>query len=135
MLIQHKTAFVDGELVPIIEDHPIDHIEPLEMPDGQAERDAALKAINWMLELISADGIVAKVIALRFVMRMENRSMETAGKAYGLTRAAISKNVTAFSDAFGVPAYKSDQARATYSRTQLKVWDTRPHKNQKRNTA
>lgn len=125
----HQVGLEQDNKVLVVDDHPLEHIEPLEMPRDQAERDAALKAIHWMLDLIGPGGIVAKVLALRYIFHLEARSMDVVGRDYGLTRAAISKYCTMFADAMGVPALKSDTARSHYSRTQLKVWDTRPRHN------
>lgn len=115
-------------------DHPVEHIEPLEMPDDQAERDAALKAIRWMLETIGPAGILAKVLALRFLLHMEPRSMEEVGEANGLCRAAISKYVVMFGDAMGMATLKSKRARNIYSRAQREAWKTRPRKNMRQNS-
>jgi hypothetical protein len=112
----------DGGRVLVDSSHPVDHFEPLPLPDNQAERDAALAALKWICELIGSRGIVAKVLAVRYLLRIEKDSMAAVGGRYGMSRAAISKHVCAFADQFGLSTYKTDETKRLYSETQKKVW-------------
>jgi hypothetical protein len=126
----HPIGIENGSPVLVALDDPIDQIEPLELTGAtQAERDAAMKALFWVVDMIGGAGICAKVIALRYLMRLETRPMEQVAKPFGLGRAAISKHVTDFATAFGVTSFRSQSARQAYSETQREVWKTRPRKH------
>ena len=127
----HPIGFEDNEAVFVETSVPVDMIEPLDLSnDDEAERDAALRAIHWLLSVaITGKAIVAKVIALRYLFRLEKRNMDTVAKLYGFAgRAALSKHVTEFSNRFDIPSYRSAEARKQYSRSQFKAWEKRPRK-------
>jgi hypothetical protein len=135
----HPVAFEDddqgtGGKVFVEHSTIVEEIEPLDLSnDDEAERDAALRAIHWLLDAITGTAIVAKVLALRYVFRIERRNMDTVAKQYGFAgRATISKHVVEFSDALGVPAYKTNEARDHYSHAQVKAWEKRPRHNKPR---
>lgn len=90
-----------------IYDDPIDHIEPLRPLDPDDIADSKRNLI------LSA--------ALRYLMLMEHRSMESVAKDIGCTRAAISRTLGLLSDQLGFKALnqKSDCARARYREVQL----------------
>lgn len=125
----HAVGFENGERVLIDHSSVLDDIEPLPLPDDQAGRDGAMKAIRWVLEASSGTAIIGRILALRYVFRMETRPMEIVGQQFGMTRANISKHVAAFSGDLGVESYKSDRARVAYARAQLKAWEKRPRRN------
>lgn len=103
----------------------LEPIDPLELPGEAGEREAAINAITWLLRRIGERGIVAKVLALRFLLHMESGSMEQIASGYGLTRAAISRWLVTYADAFNMPTLKAPQARQAYSKRQLEVWSSR----------
>jgi hypothetical protein len=60
------------------------------------EHEGARKALRWVLERVGREGIVTKILALRFLLHFETESMECVGKEYGVSRATISKYCTMF---------------------------------------
>ena len=97
-------------------------------PLDEAARDAVLRALRWLLEDIGADGIVIKVMALRYLMRMERRSMEKVARSLHVSRAAISKQCTRLADSLGIPGLRSRTSREIYRRAALNAWEKRKAK-------
>jgi hypothetical protein len=117
----HPVGFgEDSESILVDTTHP--GIEPIpELPDDRA-REAACKVLLWVLEAIGREGMVTKVLALRFLFGLEPDSMQSAAKKYRVTRAAISKHCTSFASSLGRPSLRSDAAREAYSDAQRQVW-------------
>lgn len=106
----------DSESILVDTTHP--GIEPMpELADEDAQ-EAALKVLRWVLEATGREGIVTKILALRFVLRLEPESMESVAKKHGISRAAISKYCTMFADSLGMPSLRSNAAREAYSNAQ-----------------
>jgi hypothetical protein len=123
-------GFEYDHLMIAVTDDPIMHLEPPEIPPGQSERDAAVKAIRFLLEAIGSRGITAKVLALRYVLHIEDRPMEVVGGEHGLCRATISHWVGVFADSFGLPGMRTVEARIQRGKIQREVWKKR-HNSQK----
>jgi len=97
-------------------------IEPMpELADEDA-REAVLEVLRWVLVAVGRDGMVTKLLALRFALRLEPDSMACVAKKYGVSRAAISKHCTSFCDSLGMPSLRSNAARESYSNAQRQVW-------------
>jgi hypothetical protein len=117
----HPVGFSeDSELVLVDTRHP--GIEPMPEFDDEREKDGARKALRWVLEAVGREGITTKILALRFVLRMESDSMQSVANKYGVGKAAISKQCVAFADALAMPSLRSSIAREAYSRAQRQVW-------------
>ena len=117
----HPVGFSeDSESILVDTTHP--GIEPMpQLPDEDAQ-EAALKVLFWVLEAIGREGIVTKILALRFVAGLEEDSMQSVAKKYGVTRAAISKFATKFADSLGMQSLRSKTAREAYANAQRETW-------------
>ena len=114
-----------------VTDHPVDYLEPLDLSGlSHGERQAALQALKWIVLTVDGKAIISKVLALRYLMHLESRSMEVVGEEYGICRATISVWVCAIGDALNLRAgQRSDAARANCAKAQRRIWKTRPKKN------
>ena len=81
--------------------------DPLLELKSEDERAGASKMLHWLLADIGADGIVVKVTALRYLMRIEPRPMAVVAKQYNVTRQAISKQVNRLADPLGLLPLRS----------------------------
>lgn len=94
----------------------------MEIPDDAAEREGVIRGIKWLCLAIGPKGIVTKILAMRYLLHMESRSMEVVGEEYGICRASISKHVCAFGAAMGLPTLKTEAAKEVYAERQRQVW-------------
>ena len=117
----HPVGFgEDSESILVDTTHP--GIEPIPALPNERAREAACNVLRWVLEAVGRDGMVTKLLALRFLFGLEPDSMECVAKKYGVTRAAISKHCTSFASSLGRPSLRSDAAREAYSDAQRQVW-------------
>jgi hypothetical protein len=95
----------DGEADVAVFRHPMEDMEPVEMEVRECKHNSVLAA------------------ALRYLMRQEERPMETVARELGCTRAAISRALCELSDKFGFRArnQKSERARQSYRRARLRT--------------
>jgi len=107
---------------PVLIDATHRGFEPMPELLGEHELEGARKALRWVLVPVGRDGMVTKLLALRFALRLEPDSMACVAKKYGVSRAAISKHCTSFCDSLGMPSLRSDAAREAYSDAQRQVW-------------
>ena len=117
----HPVGFgEDSEPILIDSTHP--GIEPIPELLDDHEHEGARKALRWVLECVGREGIVTKILALRFLYGLEPDSMQCVARKYGVTRAAISKHCTSFASSLGMPSLRSNAARESYSNAQRQVW-------------
>ena len=110
----------------ILADFP--HGDPLLQLKSDEQREGAWKAAQWILAPIGRDGIVVKILSIRFLLGWEPDSMSTVARRYGVTRAAISKQCNAHADALRIPHLRSETSRDNYRRAQLTAWQKRRKK-------
>lgn len=104
---------------------PVDVLEPLPTAEPNTDTESFLKGVRWVLDKAGSKGIASKVTALRYLFRLESRSMEKVGAEHGVTRAAISKFVTKYGRELGQPTFKSERAKAVLSKAQRRAWAER----------
>ena len=102
--------------------------DPVLQLKSDAEREGAWKALQYALAPVSRDGIVTKILAIRFLLSWESDSMAKVASRYGVTRAAISKQANALADALQIPHLRSARARENYKQAQFKAWKKRKEK-------
>ena len=102
--------------------------DPVLQLESDAEREGALRAARWILAPIGRNGIVVKILAVRFLLNWEPDSMSTVARRYGVTRAAISKQANALADALQMPHLRSARSRENYRQAQLRAWQKRKAK-------
>ena len=100
---------------------------PEEPLDGAA-RDGALRALLWLLEPIGGTGVLVKIAAVRFLLRIEPRSMEKVAREYGVTRQSISKAANNLAPKLRLPPLRSRTSRENYRQAQLRAWQKRKAK-------
>jgi hypothetical protein len=120
----NRTGFENGQRVVVDTDSPIDRIEPPPLPEDQDEREAMMAGIRWTIERLSGPMLITKMLALRYLLRLERRSLRELGAPYGLSKSAINKYVAQFSNAFGIPRLR-EGLRADYAERQREVWRKR----------
>lgn len=102
--------------------------DPLLELKNEDQREGARQMLHWLLADIGADGIAVKVTALRYLMRMERRSMEKVARRLHVKRAVISKQCTRLADSLGLPGLRSRTSREIYRRAALNAWEKRKGK-------
>src|SRR4051794_18277816 len=115
----------DDNRVLVDHTHPVDSIEPIRLPGGWSnddERQGVIRGIAWVCELIGSEGIVAKVLAMRYLLRLESRPMAVVAEAHGMGRAAVSKHLCEYGARFSMHTGKSDKAKLVYAERQRRVW-------------
>lgn len=88
------------------EDHPIDHIEPIDSDRTREQAAAMMGLINGVLEWIgnASDREVAYwQVAYALGSIMCDESMTAKGKRLGVGHAAISKGARDFCETYGLP--------------------------------
>jgi len=96
----------------------------------QAAQESSMRTLLWVLDATAGrDAIVTRILALRYAFRIEDRPMKVLAKRYRLTAAAISKQVVAICDRFGLAPLASSTARQAYGRGQKAAWRRRKQKS------
>lgn len=124
----HDIGFEKGRRVLLDTAHPIDAIEPMPSDDS-LEREAFANGIKWTIALIGDSGrIVAKILALNYLLRQSEQSLEELGRPFGISKQAIDRWVGVYSDALAIPRIR-EAARSSYSARAKRTWNARKHES------
>ena len=109
----------------ILADFP--HGDPVLQLKNDEQRAGALATIHWLVPSIGNPTLV-RIAALQCLFGIETRPLEIVAEKLGVTRQALSKEITRFADSLGLPSLRSKSRRQDCQRSALRSWERRRKK-------